>query len=66
MKIVFLLVLFLGHLVASTAFINATELESKLSTKNLIILDITDSATYKAGHIPNAVNVDVFKFRKKS
>ena len=65
MKIVFLLVLFLGQLVASPAFINSTELESQLSKKNLVILDITDFATYKDGHIPNAVNADVFKFRKK-
>lgn len=65
MKIVFLLVLFLGHLVASPAFITSSDLKSQLSKKNLVILDITDPTTYKAGHIPNALNVDVFKFRKK-
>lgn len=65
MKIAFLLVFIIGHLVASSAFITSNELEKKLNEKNLVLLDVTDSKTYKDGHIPMAVNVNVADFRKK-
>ncbi len=65
MKVLLTLIFSIGYLIASPAFISATNLKAKLDQKNLVILDVTDKTTYKAGHIPNAINIDVFKFRTK-
>lgn len=63
-KIFFLLCSAL-YLHASSAFIASEYLESRLKHPNLVLLDVTDSETYEAGHIPGAVRVDVSDFRDK-
>jgi len=65
MKVVILFLLSSIYLFASSSFISATELHSKLQDKNLVLLDITDAKTYAKGHIVNAVNANVFDFRKQ-
>ena len=64
MKILLLMLSLSLSLLASDAFISSTVLKEKLTQDNIVILDITDAITFKAGHIPNAVNVNVFDFRK--
>ncbi len=63
MKIPFLMIFTSLYLVASTAFISSSDLKDKLQNKTLVLLDVTDELTYKAGHIPNAVGVNVGDFR---
>ncbi|MDF1884191.1 sulfurtransferase [Sulfurimonas sp. SAG-AH-194-C21] len=50
-------------LYASEAFIDVTELKSKVENKNIVILDTTDKKTYDKGHIPGAVLVNISNFR---
>ena len=50
-------------LFANTAFISAEELYSKLSDKNLVILDTTTLERYSQAHIPNARQVEISAFR---
>jgi thiosulfate/3-mercaptopyruvate sulfurtransferase len=63
MKIPFLMIFTSLYLVASTAFISSGELKNKLHDKTLVLLDVTDDATYAAGHIPNAIQVNAGAFR---
>ena len=65
MRILFVSLFFTSFLFAGNGFISVNELQQKLHDKNLVILDVTDEATYKQGHILNAVLTDVSKFRKK-
>lgn len=65
MKTVILLLLSSIYLFGASSFISATELHSKLQDKNLVLLDITDAKTYAKGHIVNAINANVFDFRKQ-
>ena len=65
MKITFLLILSSLYLFASDAFITATELKAKLNNNNIVIIDVTDEATYNKGHIPHAVRVDAENLRYK-
>lgn len=60
-----LILLFLGsaYIYASSAFIAPAELKSKLGNSNLVIIDTTDATTYKEGHIPSAVRVEISEFR---
>lgn len=37
--------------------------EKHLHDKNIVMIDTTDAKTYAQGHIPNAVNVSISKFR---
>lgn len=46
--------------------IGSQTLESILSNKNLVILDIRDSKEYNQGHIPGAINVSWNQFIDKS
>ncbi|WP_345993195.1 rhodanese-like domain-containing protein [Sulfurimonas sp. HSL-1716] len=62
MKFITAILLFSLTLFASGGFISVDELQKKIDDKNLIIIDVTDHATYKKGHIKNAVLADVTKF----
>ena len=64
MKTIFFILLTSLYLFAAPAFISSTELKNKLDDKNLVILDVTDAKTFKSGHIPHALRVDVGDFRK--
>jgi len=64
MKILFLLLLVPLSLFASKAFISPAELKSKLNNKNIVLIDVTDEATYNKGHIPNAVRVNASGLRE--
>ena len=60
----FLLVLLVTlSLYAHDAFINSTQLKQKLHSNDLVLIDTTDIKTFKKGHIPSAVQVDISKFR---
>ena len=50
---------------SSTAFIEPKELRALIIKKSTILLDTTDKSTFKQGHIPSAINIDVMKFRKQ-
>ena len=63
-KILFLLISTI-FVYGSSAFVTPSDVKKKLLDTNFIVLDVTDSETYKKGHIPYAVNVDVSNFRKK-
>ena len=61
-----LLTLLVGAVyLSASAFITSSELEKKLSSSNLVIIDVTDEATYKEGHIPGAIRANVGDFRYK-
>ena len=65
MKTLFLILLASLSLFASKAFISPAELESKLNNKNIVLLDVTDEATFKQEHIPHAVRVNAGGLRKQ-
>ena len=48
---------------ASSAFITSSELAKNIGSSNLVIIDVTDEESYKAGHIPGAVRANVGDFR---
>lgn len=52
-------------LFANNGFIPVQTLKQHIDNPNYIILDISDEATYKKGHIKNAVLTDIEKFREK-
>ena len=62
-----ILLILLGsvYLSASSAFITSSELEKKIDSSNLVIIDVTDEESYKAGHIPSAIRANVGDFRYK-
>lgn len=65
MKLVLALLFFSFTLFASQGFISVNELQKKINDANLVLLDVTDYKTYKKGHIDNALQVDISKFRNK-
>lgn len=64
MRSLVVLFLFTLSLFASNGFISVKDLQKKLADKNLVILDVTDYATYKKGHINSAVLADISNFRE--
>ena len=42
--------------------ISTSELESKLDESNLLVIDTRSFKEYSEGHIPGAVNLDLFAF----
>ena len=62
MRNIILIMLASLTLFGADAFISAQELKSKLGS-NVVIIDTTDEATYKLGHIPGALRVEISKFR---
>ncbi len=62
MKFILLAVITFINLVAFDAFITPSELKNSLNNKELIILDVDTKEIYKAGHIKNALHVDMSKF----
>ena len=44
---------------AFDAFIKPSELKDALNDKNIIILDVSDHATYRVSHINHAINFDI-------
>lgn len=64
MKLLTIFFLFTFNLLAADGFISVHDLQKKLTDTNLVIIDVTDNATYKKGHINNAVLADVSDFRK--
>ena len=65
MKLLFLLLSTSLILLSSTAFIKPTELRKLIIKQNTILFDTTDKETFKEGHIPSAINVNVSEFRKQ-
>ena len=65
MKLFLALLFFSFTLFASQGFISVSELQQKINNPNLVLLDVTDYKTYKKGHINNALQVDISKFRNK-
>lgn len=43
-------------------FISTSELKDKLNDKNLLVIDTRSWKEYSKGHIPNAINLDLFAF----
>jgi len=62
MKYLLILAISIFKLSAFDAFITPSELKMSLSDKNLIIIDVADSFTYKKSHIKDAIHADVSKF----
>ncbi len=62
MKYIILAIITYINLVAFDAFITPDELKNSLNNKDLIILDVDTKEIYKAGHIKNAIHVDVSDF----
>ena len=58
--LLFITTLYLG---ASSGFVTPKELESQLNDNNLVLIDVTDKATYNLGHLPNAVLANVAELR---
>ena len=65
MKLFFTLLFSSAFLFASSAFITPDELRQAMNKEKIILLDTSDSATYKQGHIPTALHVDINDFRHK-
>lgn len=51
-------------LLASDAFITASEFEKKLGQERLIIVDVGSEKAYKEAHIPGAVNTNIGAWRQ--
>ena len=62
MKFTLLILFTFINLFALDAFITPSELKNSLNNKELIILDLSTKEIYKAGHIKNAVHVDISNF----
>lgn len=62
MKFLFILLLATSYLFSS-AFVSATELKKLIIKENTVLLDTTDEKTFKNGHIPSAIRVDISEFR---
>ncbi len=65
MRSLFLLLILNLSLFANDGFISVDELKKHIDDKHYLILDISDEATYKKGHIKNAILTDIEKFREK-
>ena len=65
MRFFLALLLSFTFLYSSSAFIKPTELRKLIIKQNTILLDTTDKETFKEGHIPSAINVNVSEFRKQ-
>lgn len=63
MKYILLAIITFINLVAFDAFITPSELKNSLNNKKLVILDVDTKEIYKAGHIKNAIHVDISLFR---
>ena len=62
MKFLLMLLLTTSY-VFSSAFISPTELRKLIIKENTVLLDTTDEKTFKEGHIPSAIRVDISDFR---
>jgi len=65
MKFLLLFLISTTFIFSSTAFIKPKELRTLIIEKSTILLDTTDEATFKKGHIPSAINIDATKLRKQ-
>ena len=65
MKFLLILILSSVYLFSSDAFITAHELREMITKKNVVLIDVTNEATFNEGHIPSAVRADISSFRKQ-
>ena len=65
MKYILLLSLLLFNAIANDAFIKASELNTLLNDKNLVLLDVSSKDIYNKSHIKGALHVDIDKFIKR-
>ena len=63
MKFLLSLLISTLYLFANDAFITSKDLHAMIGSKNLVLLDTTDSTTFKKGHIPSAIQVNISQFR---
>ena len=49
-------------LFSKSVFVQVSELENQLNDPNLILIDTRSFKEYSEGHIPGAVNLDLFSF----
>ena len=64
MRLMFIPLFFCTALFANEGFISVDELKNNIDNPNYVILDISDSQTYRHGHIKHAILTNVEDFRE--